>query len=80
MHNKNIQNDMRVERNKEGYIDPTLDGVLKREKIREKLEKEKANFKIMKRDIKKLLKMNGYIIEGPISLINIHSGKRRRMY
>lgn len=69
-----------IEHNGSGYRDDTVDDVIKHEQEENKAKKEEIKYIKLKRDIKKMLVEAGYILDGPISLINIDSGKKRRIY
>ena len=69
-----------VEHNGSGYIDSTVDALIKKECECKKKAKEDYNYRKMMNTIKDLIKDNGYILEGPISLINEESGRKRRIY
>lgn len=69
-----------VEHNGSGYRDDTINDVIKHEREENKAKKEEIKYIKLKRDIKKMLVEAGYILDGPISLINIDSGKKRRIY
>lgn len=67
-------------KNASGCPDPTVDKIVKKEKILEKKEKEENDYRIMTKNIKKELDKHGYILEGPINLINSKNGRKRRIY
>jgi hypothetical protein len=69
-----------VEHNGSGYADPTADAVLRREHSREIKARENEKYTIMVKRIKKILDDNNYVLDGPISLINVVSGRKRRIY
>jgi hypothetical protein len=69
-----------IEHNGSGYADPTADAVIKREYAREDKAKEDERYRIMVKGIKRLLENNDYMLQGPISLINMESGRKRRIY
>lgn len=69
-----------MERNGSGYIDPTVDAVLKIEHNKEVKDRENQRYHIMSKTIKRILENNGYELEGPISLINKDTGRKRRIY
>ena len=69
-----------IEHNGSGYRDDTVDDVIKHEREENKAKKEEIKYIKLKRDIKKILVEAGYILDGPISLINIDNGKKRRIY
>lgn len=69
-----------TEHNASGYIDETVDAVIKKEYNAKEVAKENYKYKDMSKHIKDLLDANGYILDGPISLINIDSGRKRRIY
>jgi hypothetical protein len=69
-----------VEHNGSGFVDPTVDKVIKKEYDHKKRIKEDCKYNKMSKEIKEILKDNGYILEGPISLINSDSGRKRRIY
>lgn len=69
-----------IAHNGSGYADPTLDAVLKHEKADEERYTEDQKYHSMANHIRKVLENNGYKLEGPISLINIESGRKRRIY
>ena len=72
--------DKYVEHNGSGYIDETVDMVIKNEYNHEKRLKEDLKYKEMSKDIRGILEENGYVLEGPISLINKSNGRKRRIY
>lgn len=69
-----------MERNGSGCVDPTVDCIIKSECDRKKRAKDEYKYFRMKEEIKKLLCKNGYMLEGPISLINEKTGRKRRIY
>jgi hypothetical protein len=69
-----------IEHNGSGVIDPTIDTVIKKEYNRKEHLKEECNYIEMKANIKRILEKNGYMLEGPISLIHIKTGEKRRIY
>ena len=69
-----------IERNGSGCVDPTVDCIIKKECECKKKANEDYKYKKMMNNIKELLKVNGYILEGPISLIKEDSGRKRRIY
>ena len=69
-----------MERNGSGCVDPTIDSIIKKECACKKKAKEDYKYAKMMHNIKDLLKQNGYILEGPISLIKEDSGRKRRIY
>ena len=69
-----------MERNGSGCVDPTVDCIIRKECACEKKAKEDYKYAKMMHNIKDLLKQNGYILEGPISLIKEDSGRKRRIY
>lgn len=69
-----------VERNGSGYVDPTVDHIIKNEWNAKEIAREDYKFRHMSKDIKKLLEDNGYILDGPICLINTESGRRKKIY
>ena len=72
--------DDHIEHNGSGCIDTTADFVIKKECEQKKKSKEDYEYTKMTHNIKDLLKQNGYILEGPISLIKEDSGRKRRIY
>lgn len=72
--------DDHIEHNGSGCIDTTADFVIKKECECKKKAIEDYKYRKMMNNIKDLLKDNGYILEGPISLINKESGRKRRIY
>ena len=72
--------DKHVERNGSGYVDTTVDYVVRKEYNRKARAKEDYEYRHMMNDIKDILESNGYILEGPISLINEKTGRKRRIY
>lgn len=69
-----------IERNGSGCVDPTLDSIIKNECECKKKAKEDYKYRKMMNDIKDIIKSNGYLLDGPISLINEKSGRKRRIY
>jgi hypothetical protein len=69
-----------IEHNGSGYADPTADAVIKREHAREDRAREDQQYHNMVKGIKRLLENNDYVLQGPISLINMESGRKRRIY
>lgn len=69
-----------IEHNGSGFVDPTVDGVIKKEYNHKQRLKEDYKYSNMRKDIKAILADNGYVLEGPISLINTESGRKRRIY
>ena len=69
-----------IERNGSGCVDPTVDCIIKKECAYKKKAKEDYKYFKMKEEIKNLLGKNGYMVEGPISLIKEDSGRKRRIY
>ena len=72
--------DDHIEHNGSGCIDTTADFVIKKECEQKKKSKEDYKYAKMMHNIKDLLKQNGYILEGPTSLIKEDSGRKRRIY
>ena len=68
------------ERNGSGCVDPTVDCIIRKECECQKKAREDYKYATMMHDIKDLIKQNGYILEGPISLIKEDSGRKRRIY
>lgn len=69
-----------IEHNGSGYVDTTVDAVIKKERMTKKMDIEKCNFNKMLKDIKNILRTYNYVLDGPISLVNIDSGTKRRIY
>jgi hypothetical protein len=69
-----------VEHNGSGFVDPTVDGVFKKAYNERERAKEDYEYRHMQKDIKAILEANSYVLEGPISLINVESGRKRRIY
>jgi hypothetical protein len=69
-----------IEHNGSGYADPTADAVIKREYAREDRAREDEQYRYMVKRIKKILADNDYMLQGPISLMNMESGRKRRIY
>lgn len=69
-----------VEHNSSGYVDTTVDAVLKKEWNCEARTKEDIKYKAMIKNIKTILENSGYLLDGPISLISKESGRKRRIY
>lgn len=69
-----------VVHNASGYVDPTMDVVLKNDHKRRMKAKENTIYYNMRDTIKRILENNGYELEGPISLINMANGRKRRIY
>lgn len=72
--------DKHIEHNGSGYIDPAVDYVIKKEYNEKARKKEDYKYKQMVKQIKKILESNDYILDGPISLINVKSGRKKRIY
>jgi len=66
--------------NGSGYADPTVDAVIEREHNADVERRENNKYKHMAGTIKRILENNGYELEGPISLINMANGRKRRIY
>jgi hypothetical protein len=69
-----------VAHNGSGYADPTVDAVIRNEYKNELKTKEDNKYRNMSNTIKRILENNGYELEGPISLINMANGRKRRIY
>ena len=69
-----------IEMNGSGCVDPTVDCIIKKECACKKKAKDEYKYFKMKEEIKNLLDRNGYILEGPISLINDKTGRKMRIY
>ena len=69
-----------MERNGSGCVDPTLDILIKQECECKKKSKEDYNYRKMMNNIRGLLKDNGYMLEGPISLINEKTGRNQESF
>lgn len=69
-----------MEHNGSGYVDPTADSVIKREYARKDKAIENQKYYNMVKSIKKILENNNYELEGPISLIHMTTGRKRRIY
>ena len=72
--------DTHVEHNGSGYVDPTIDDIIKKECDARKRAREDYKYRKMMMNIKELLRTNGYVLDGPISLINEKNGRKRRIY
>ena len=69
-----------TEHNGSGYVDPTVDAVIKREQERKERVIEDREYHTMVNEIKKLLGKHNYELCGPISLINMDTNRKRRIY
>lgn len=69
-----------TERNGSGCLDCTVDEVIKREYNHQERIKEDYKYQEMTKIIKAILASNNYVLEGPISLISLTSGRKRRIY
>lgn len=69
-----------IEHNASGCIDETVDAVIKKEWNAKEYSKENYKYNEMKEKIKDMLDKNHYVLDGPISLINTDSGRKRRIY
>ena len=69
-----------MERNGSGCVDPTVDCMIRKECECQKKAREDYKYAKMMHNIKDLIRKNGYILEGPISLIKEDSGRKRRIY
>ena len=69
-----------VEHNGSGYVDPTVDAVVKREHERRQKAIEDQEYHNMAEEIKKILGRHNYELCGPIELINMDSNRKRRIY
>ena len=72
--------DDHVEHNSSGCIDYTVDAVIKKEWNKADRDQEDYKYRKMAKVIKAALETNGYVLEGPISLISTESGRKRRIY
>ena len=75
-----MMGDKHVEHNGSGYVDSTVDSVIKREIVRKNKKDEDYKYHKMYHEINKILKDYDYVLEGPISMVNINSGRKRRIY
>lgn len=69
-----------IEHNGSGYVDTTVDAVIKKERMTKKMDIEKCNFNRMLKDIKNILRKYNYVLDGPMSLVNVDSGTKKRIY
>lgn len=69
-----------IEHNGSGYVDTTVDAVIKKERMEKKIDIEKCNFNKMLKDIKNILRKYNYVLDGPMSLVNVDSGTKKRIY
>lgn len=73
-------NDTHIEHNGSGYVDTTVDAIIKKENDDRQRVIEDYKYRRMTKMIKDILDVEGYTLEGPISLIKIESGRKRRIY
>ena len=66
--------------NASGCKDPTLGGVFQHNKKKAELIKEEKNFKQMNKEISDILSKYGYILNGPMRVINEETGKQRNIW
>ena len=66
--------------NASGCKDPTLGGVFQHNKKKAELIKEEKNFKEMNKEISDILSKYGYILNGPMRVINEETGKQRNIW
>lgn len=69
-----------IEKNGSGYADETVTEVIEHEFNIKKRDKEDYEYRQMRKKIKHILEDSGYILDGPISLINEKSGRKKRIY
>lgn len=66
--------------NASGCKDPTLGGVFQNNKKKADLIKEDRMFKQMNKEISDILSKYGYILNGPMKVINEETGKQRNIW
>ena len=66
--------------NGSGCQDPTLGRVFEHNKEKHKLIKEDRKFKEMNKEISHILSKYGYILDGPMKVINEENGKHRNIW
>ena len=66
--------------NASGCKDPTLGGVFQHNKEQYESIKEDRKFKEMNREISHVLSKYGYILDGPMKVINEESGNKRNIW
>lgn len=66
--------------NGSGCKDPTLGGVFKHNKEKYESMKEDRKFKEMNREISHILSKYGYILDGPMKVINKETGNKRNIW
>ena len=66
--------------NASGCKDPTVGIVFKHKKEQYNLIKEDRKFKEMNREISHILSKYGYILDGPIKVINEETGNKRNIW
>ena len=69
-----------ITHNGSGYVDPTVDAVIKHESALKAKQREDARYHNMAKVIKTALESNGYVLDGPINLVNTNTGHKRRIY
>ena len=66
--------------NGSGCQDPTLGRVFERNKEKYELAKEDRKFKEMNKEITHILSKYGYVLNGPMKVINEENGKHRNIW
>ena len=66
--------------NASGCQDPTLGRVFEHNKEKHELMKEDRKFKEMNKEISHILSKYGYILNGPMKVINEENGKHRNIW
>ena len=66
--------------NGSGSKDPTLGRVFERNKEKYELAKEDRKFKEMNKEISHILSKYGYVLNGPMKVINEENGKHRNIW
>ena len=69
-----------IQHNASGCVDTVVDSVLKKEWNGKARVKEDYKYQEMTKIIKAVLASNNYVLDGPISLISLESGRKRRIY
>lgn len=69
-----------VVKNGSGCTDLTVDSMIKKEIERKKKAKEDYKYYQMRNKVKDMIEKSGYVLDGPICLINTKTGNKRRIY
>ena len=66
--------------NASGCKDPTVGGMFQHNKEKYKSITEEKNFKQMNKEISNILSKYGYILNGPMKVINEETGNKRNIW